>query len=305
MEEAKKEEVKKEREIVKVSENFFVYLNDPHKLLTSVDGVTTWIRVVKKVYAEEHFTTQEQDCLNELRSLYSVAPESMDKHAIANVITKYFTPMVQYFPDANQMEPKEAKSTIPKSKEEAMQKKAQSAVRKINTDMANSGDSAMQMFDALDSEQIVEYFETTLSGEWFYSFPQDGKTVTGISFSGTVEAAKIVSAKHFMENKGGIEVLSDIMLIDLPDKYRALARATDHAIGLTMPGFAEVRKMKHVCVDKDRATGKCLRYEDKEDPYAATIAISKATRNALRHLIPEKEILAMYNEWKTKKGRNQ
>ncbi len=92
-------EKRKERETVKVSDNFFVYRDDPYKLLASVDGVTTWIRVVSREYSEQHFTTQEQDCLFELRSLYSVFPENMDKEAIAKVVVKYFSPMVQYFPD--------------------------------------------------------------------------------------------------------------------------------------------------------------------------------------------------------------
>ncbi|MEM3264575.1 MAG: hypothetical protein QXH07_01300 [Thermoplasmata archaeon] len=168
-------------------------------------------------------------------------------------------------------------------------------VKKINTEL-KSDEEAYELFDMLDSKQIVDYMETSLAQEYFYQFTLEGREVIGISYSGTIAIAKTISAHNKTLGLGGLEVLPDVIMLETEDKYRAFVRAKDNATGLIVLGYAEMPKVRKIWIDKSKNE-----YTSKEDPFASTIAVSKATRNALRHLIPEKEIISLYNEWRQNK----
>lgn len=168
-------------------------------------------------------------------------------------------------------------------------------IKKINTELS-SDEEAYELFDMLDNEQIVKYMETSLAQEYFYQFPLEGRDVVGISYAGTIAIAKTISARNKTMGLGGLEVLPDVVMMETEDKYRVFVRAKDNATGLIALGYAEMSKTKKIWTNKARNE-----YTIKEDPFASTIAVSKATRNALRHLIPEKEIISLYNEWKQNK----
>lgn len=308
----------KDRELIHLTDRIYFYSDDPVKLLyyskeVGSDGKPRlqWLKFCTRIFSTSEMDASEQSIVESYRDVGDLYAKD---GSIGTAESKHATELMDTIVRTS-LSPDNAKSylqrlgvlagsgksDIPESKDEALRRKAERTVENIKDRIAQPGSSAFEAFDALDSDQIVSYFESTITQEFFYTFPVDGKPVTGISYAGTIEAAKAVAAKRAAEGMGGIDVLSDIVFIDLSDRYRCIVRAKDLALGLTIPGFNETKKFRQVCVERDPKTKKCIRYEGKEDSFAATICVSKATRNALRHLIPEKEILGLYQMWLRKK----
>ena len=218
------------------------------------------------------------------------------------------TPLIKNTPNNNtpnntsKQEKPEQKPETEKPIEKPIEKPSQqiNPVQKINSDLSNQAEP-YQIFDILDSEQIVEYMETALDQSYFYSMYREGREIFGISYAGTIAVAKALVAKRKANGEGGIEVLPDIIINETPDTYRAIVRAKDKSIDLTVVGTSEQPKLRKICEKKDYTTGKCIQYRTEPDPFAYTIAVSKASRNALRQLIPEEAILQLYSDWKKKK----
>ncbi len=191
--------------------------------------------------------------------------------------------------------------TAPKPEKQEVKEVKQ---EKVNTEIEpreqGTGTEPYSFFDALDTDQIVTYMETILDTQFFYSFNKEGKEIYGISYRGTLEVAKALSYKRSSLNgSGGIEVLPDIIISETSESIRAVVRARDKSIDLTVLGTAEQPKYRRIC--ERRENGKCTQYRLEPDPFAYTIAVSKATRNALRQLIPEDAVLQLYQEWKNKR----
>ena len=136
---------------------------------------------------------------------------------------------------------------------------------------------SFELLDQRDEEQILAEIKGQIITEMFYELTVSGKKVTGISWVGTKE----ISRKY-----GGISMgLPQVQ--DLGEFYAASVQATDKRNDVTLVGTA--LQSKNITL----RTG-----EVKPDPFAYTKATSKAQRNAIRALIPEKYLIEMYQYFK-------
>ena len=148
--------------------------------------------------------------------------------------------------------------------------------------MSNEKLSKFEIMEKRDEEQILAEAQGNIIEEMFYKFPLDGKTVTGISWVGTKEIAR---------RYGGIR-MGLPRVEDLGDVYAAVVAATDTRNDVTLVGSAMQSK-----------TMVLRSGEEKPDRFAYTKAVSKAQRNAIRALIPEKFLLAMEAEFSAGKEK--
>lgn len=137
------------------------------------------------------------------------------------------------------------------------------------------------LLDARDEEQIIEELRGRVLTEYVYQFRSGGRTVIGLSLAGVRAIARA---------QGNIK-LSELHIEDLPDAYLATVKASTpqfESYGV----FKQPKRMKL----KDG--------REVEDEFALQKAVSKAQRNAIRGVIPERVALEMVNEWlKTKKAQ--
>ena len=136
---------------------------------------------------------------------------------------------------------------------------------------------SFELLDQRDEEQILAEIKGQIITEMFYELTVGGKKVTGISWVGTKE----ISRKY-----GGIS-MGLPQVEDLGEFYAASVQATDKRNDVTLVGTA--LQPKNITLK----TG-----EVKSDPFAYTKATSKAQRNAIRALIPEKYLIEMYQYFK-------
>jgi len=136
-----------------------------------------------------------------------------------------------------------------------------------------------ELLDKRDEEQILAEIKGNIITEMFYSFPMDGRTVTGVSWVGTKEIAR---------QYGNIS-MDFIKVEETPDSYIAIVKATDTKRGTSLLGTAMQPKLMQT------------RKGPVEDRFAYTKAVSKAQRNGIRAIIPERYLLEMY-ELFTKQG---
>lgn len=135
---------------------------------------------------------------------------------------------------------------------------------------------AYELLDQRDEDQILAEIKGNIISEMFYSFPLDGKTVTGVSWVGTKEIAR----------QYGCIDLDFVRVDDTEDSYIAVVKATDTRTGTSLLGTAMQPK---------NMTAKGV---EKPDRFAYTKAVSKAQRNAIRAIIPERFLLEMYEAFK-------
>lgn len=140
--------------------------------------------------------------------------------------------------------------------------------------------AAAVTFDIMDEEQIMEMLEGRANKNYIYSFPMGGKTVEGISYAGTIDAANFYSEKMTEQGYGPLEVV-DTNLIETADAYRVFVRVKNGKSGLIIPGFASQKKKMRVYTDKSHTN-----YVMKDDEKADVKCVSKATRNGLRNSMP-------------------
>lgn len=135
---------------------------------------------------------------------------------------------------------------------------------------------AYDLLDKRDEEQILAEIKGNIITEMFYSFPMDGRTVTGVSWVGTKEIAR---------QYGGIAL--DFVRVDETDEaYIAVVKATDKRTETSLLGTALQPKLMKV------------KGVEKPDRFAYTKAVSKAQRNAIRAIIPERFLIEMYEAFK-------
>ena len=152
---------------------------------------------------------------------------------------------------------------------------------------------SFELLDQRDEEQILAEIKGQIITEMFYELTVGGKKVTGISWVGTKE----ISRKY-----GGIS-MGLPQVTDLGEFYAASVQATDKRNDVTLVGTALQPKQMTVH-DLDRS-GSWLKDADGnyvthlvDDGFAYTKATSKAQRNAIRALIPEKYLIEMYQYFK-------
>jgi hypothetical protein len=125
-----------------------------------------------------------------------------------------------------------------------------------------------QQLDQLDENQIIAELQGAVTQEMVYSFRSGGKQVTGLSWSGI---------KHLASRLGNVQV-DLLQVLDTGDSWCVLCKAL---VGeSSRVGAAEQSKaMKN----------------GNPDPFALPKATSKAQRNAIRALLPEKLIIETIN----------
>ena len=153
-----------------------------------------------------------------------------------------------------------------------------------------------ELLDQRDEEQILAEIKGQIITEMFYELTVGGKKVTGISLVGIKE----ISRKY-----GGIS-MGHPKVDDLGDYYAANILATDNRNDVTFGGTAlQPKQMTVHDLDKN---GSWLKDADGAyvthlvpDPFAYTKAVSKARRNAIRALLPERYLIEMYQYFKNQK----
>jgi len=128
------------------------------------------------------------------------------------------------------------------------------------------------LLDKRDEEQILAEIKGNIITEMFYSFTIDGRKVTGVSWVGTKEIAR---------QYGNVN-MDFIKCEETPDSYIAIVKATDTKRGTSLLGTAMQSKTMNT------------RNGEVADRFAYTKAVSKAQRNAIRAIIPERYLLEMY-----------
>lgn len=137
---------------------------------------------------------------------------------------------------------------------------------------------AYTLMNLKDDNQVMDEIRGRYLSEFVYNFKTKTGDVTGLSWAGTKEIARM---------QGNISV-EDLNITETPDTYRVLAKAKDIVRNVTMFGIAE------------QAKNMTLKSGNKvEDLHALSKCVSRAQRNAIRALIPEmfiKEMIRKFTE---------
>lgn len=135
---------------------------------------------------------------------------------------------------------------------------------------------AITAIEMADATSIIEHISGgAFSTEYLYTFPvgkgQDRKQVVGIGVDAAAEIARLV---------GNIEVMHQVQIEDRGDAYWAAVRAKNLTRNVIWLGTHCQSKTKTL---RDGST--------VTDEHAFTIAISKATRNAVLRVIPQEIVI--------------
>jgi len=164
-----------------------------------------------------------------------------------------------------------------------------------STETLPSLQSARDLFDKIDTGELVKDLERRVTGAWAYEFRMDGKPVQGLSASGAREAA--VTIAH---QTGGQLVIRIIGfeppgVVEEPDCFKASIKAGAYVVGIVQGKVIEILIGTSIGYAKQPKYGK--RAQDgptwkKGDKYlivhAEAHSVSKAERNAISHLIPDR-----------------
>lgn len=147
-----------------------------------------------------------------------------------------------------------------------------------------SVDQALAL-EELDELQIAEEMKGRVVTQYFYEFPSRGATITGLSYAGVKAIARELAAR------GEAITIEDVKIErfveqDGADVVTCLARSKNLRTGEVRFGIAS------------QALAMNTREGKRPDPFAATKALNKAQRNAIRQFIPEVVINEMYRAWK-------
>jgi hypothetical protein len=135
--------------------------------------------------------------------------------------------------------------------------------------------------DALDEQQMIDEQKGHVIDQYFYSFKVAGREIIGCSWAGI----KFIASK--MASLGHPIAVTDLVIEEGQDSYKAKAKAKDLATGEERWGVAEQAK-----VDE----------KGRRNMFAYPIAASKAQRNALRAFISEVVIQEGYREWRKRQA---
>jgi len=142
-------------------------------------------------------------------------------------------------------------------------------------------DSPFSIMERKDEDQILSEMKGNVIQEFVYSFKQGQREITGLSYAGVKQIALEMGNIH----------CSEPVISELNGSFVCKVKAVDVAKNLEMWGVSsQPKQMK-------------TRWGNQSDDFAVQKAVSKAERNALRKLMPERLIVEMIKEWKTKNGR--
>lgn len=132
------------------------------------------------------------------------------------------------------------------------------------------------LMERKDEDQILQEIKGNVLEEFVYSFPQGNKQVTGLSYAGVKQIALKMGNIHCEEP----------ILQENGSCWISKVKAIDVQRNLEMWGVSVQRKFMEL------RDGRKLR-----DDFCVQKCVSKAERNALRKLMPEKIIIEMIKEW--------
>jgi hypothetical protein len=137
------------------------------------------------------------------------------------------------------------------------------------------------LMERKDEDQILQEIKGNVIEEFVYSFPQGNKQITGLSYSGVKQIALKMGNIHCAEpilQENGSCWIGKVKAIDVQRNLEMW--------GVSMqPKFMELRNGAKV-----------------KDDFCIQKCVSKAERNALRKLMPEKIIIEMVKEWQKNNG---
>nr|MDO8098677.1 hypothetical protein [Candidatus Njordarchaeota archaeon] len=135
--------------------------------------------------------------------------------------------------------------------------------------------TVFELAERRDENQIVKELQGEIVKDFFYSFKnREGREVTGLSWVGVKECGR---------RMGHIR-MSDLQIVEKEDEYQCTVKATDTLNNLEVYGVSTANKWLKPGV---------------KNTFALQICVSKAQRNAIRALLPEKLIAAMLKRWAT------
>lgn len=129
------------------------------------------------------------------------------------------------------------------------------------------------MTEKRDEDQILANMRGEVLGTYVYSFTQGGRTITSISYAGVKEAIRRRGNVSFDECHC---CHKQIHTEETPEEIRASVTVWDLTNNVKFLGASSA---------------------SKKLPFAYTLAVNKAERNALRKLLPEKALALMIKEF--------
>ena len=123
-----------------------------------------------------------------------------------------------------------------------------------------------QLSERQDETQILAEMRGELLDAFIYRINLRGREITNLSYAGIREAIR---------RRGGVEI-TEYKVEDVEDEFRAIVKARDHVTQVDVVGASTCKKTL---------------------PFAYTIALNKAERNAFRKLIPEKLLALLIAEY--------
>lgn len=144
------------------------------------------------------------------------------------------------------------------------------------TSILETRGDAHTLMNLKDDNQVLDEIRGRYLSDFVYSFKTKEGMVTGLSWAGTKEIARL---------KGNISVV-DVNINETKDEFRILAQAKNLESNVTMFGIG---------VQPKQLTLKSGTKID--DVHALSKGVSKAQRNAIRALIPEMYIKEMMNKF--------
>lgn len=137
------------------------------------------------------------------------------------------------------------------------------------------------LMERKDEDQILQEIKGNVIEEFVYSFPQGNRQITGLSYSGIKQIALQMGNIHCCEpilQENGSCWISKVKAIDVQRNLEMWGVSTQ-------PKFMELRNGSKI-----------------KDDFCIQKCVSKAERNALRKLMPEKIIIEMVKEWQKNNG---
>mgnify|MGYP001029504418 FL=1 len=128
-----------------------------------------------------------------------------------------------------------------------------------------------QTMERRDENQILAEMRGEFLEELVYDIEIGGRRVTNLSYAGVKEATR---------RRGNIEIL-EVRTEESDNEIRALVRVRDHDNRIDVLGASAAEKSK---------------------PFAYTLAVNKAERNAFAKLIPAKWYAVLIDEWLQRHG---
>jgi hypothetical protein len=149
-----------------------------------------------------------------------------------------------------------------------------------------------EFLDKKDEDQILAEMRGDMLSEYVYIICKKHKGTEGIKCDCPIKS-KMVSlsyagVKRLVHLRGKIH-LELVQFVDKENEFQAIFKATDLVRDLVMYGGAQQAK-------KSERFGSTAGASVVTDQFAIAKVISKASRNALRNLIPETEVLTLIKE---------